>query len=143
LNSVEFQQVTLDVAQKYYALVYLQTLVEMAYEQERIASEVMQDATARHRAGIVPLTDKIQAENSLGQATMSRIQYESDIARAKGDLLTVMGVAANLTMNLADKRLSMPDGALAASVTDYIHQALLNNPAVKAAEHQKKCRRVR
>ncbi|MGU3524856.1 TolC family protein [Enterobacteriaceae bacterium C23F] len=137
LNSVEFQQVTLDVAQKYYALVYLQTLVEMAYEQERIASEVMQDATARHRAGIVPLTDKIQAENSLGQATMSRIQYESDIARAKGDLLTVMGVAANLTMNLADKRLSMPDGALAASVTDYIHQALLNNPAVKAAEHQK------
>lgn len=137
LNSAEFQQVTLDVAQKYYALVYLQTLVEMAYEQERIASEVMHDAAARHRAGIVPLTDKIQAENSLGQATMSRIQYEADIARAKGDLLTVMGVAANLTMSLADKQLSMPDETLAASVTDYLHQALLNNPAIKAAEHQK------
>ena len=137
LNRAEFQQVTLDVAQKYYALVYLQTLVEMAYEQERIANEVMHDAAARHHAGIVPLTDKIQAENSLGQATMSRIQYESEIAQAKGELLTVMGVAANLTMSLADKQLSMPDDTLAESVTEYIHQALLNNPVIKAAEHLK------
>lgn len=137
LNNVEFQQVTLDVAQKYYFLVYLQTLVEMAYEQERIANEVMHDATARHKAGIVPLTDKIQAENSLVQATMSRIQYESDIAKAQGDLLTVMGLPANSTMVLADKRLSVPSGALAASVTEYIHQALINNPAIKAEEYQK------
>ncbi|MBV6305933.1 TolC family protein [Candidimonas humi] len=133
------QTVFLDTVHAYYDAQTDLTLRNAARETERVARESFDIARAKFAAGAATLADKLQAQTAYSQATLKRIQADSQLRSAIGTLALALGLdpATPLRLPAAEDR-GKHRGDYRAAVDTLVRQALARNPRIAEAEAQLK-----
>jgi len=132
------QTVFLAAVQAYYQTFAAQSAVQAAVEAEKAAQEGLEAATVRYEVGAGTPADKLQARTAHSQAALNRIQAEGAAKTAAGVLANVMGLDANLPVNIVAPAASAPDENFEQDVARLIDEARRNRPDLMAAEAQLK-----
>jgi outer membrane protein len=130
------QTVFLAAVQAYYQIFAAQSAVQAAVEAEKSAQEGLKAATVRYEVGAGTPADKLQAKTAYSQAVLNRIRAEGDAKNAQGVLANVMGLDANLPVNIVPPADSAPDENFEQDVARLIDEARQNRPDLMAAEAQ-------
>lgn len=134
-NSV-IQNLLLSVVQAYYQVQAGIASVEAALESERASKESFKAADARYKAGVATPADKLQAQTSHAQDTLSRIRAEGILKAAYGSLANVMGLDANRTLTLTARSMINIDRDMEQDINALIEQARQRRPDLIASEAQ-------
>jgi outer membrane protein len=130
------QTVFLAAVQAYYQIFAAQSAVQAAVEAEKDAQEGLKAATVRYEVGAGTPADKLQARTAYSQAVLNRIQAEGAAKTAEGVLANVMGLDANLSVNIVPPAASTPDENFERDVARLIDEGRRNRPDLMAAEAQ-------
>jgi outer membrane protein len=136
-NSV-IQNVLLSVIEAYYQVQAGIASVEAAIESERASEESFKAADARYKAGVATPADKLQAQTSYAQATLTRITAEGTLKTVYGRLANVMGWDANQSLILAPRSAVNTNQTIEQDIDALIEQARLRRPDLVASEAQLK-----
>ncbi|HLD09675.1 MAG TPA: TolC family protein [Methylophilaceae bacterium] len=136
-NSV-VQNVLLAVIQAYYQVQSAIAALDAARESERASEESFKAANARYQAGVSTPADKLQAQTSYAQATLTRISAEGTLKTAYGTLANVMGLNANQTLKLAPTLPVNLQQNIEQDISALIEQAHNRRPDLVASEAQLK-----
>jgi TolC family type I secretion outer membrane protein len=132
------QSVFFKAEQAYYQLFAAQGSVASLVEAERASLEALKAATARLNVGTATPADKLQAQTAYSQAVLNRIQAEGSARNARGVLANVMGLDANVPLDVATPALRQPEGAFEQDVAALLDTARRRRPDLAAAEAQVK-----
>ncbi|HEU4708237.1 MAG TPA: TolC family protein [Methylophilaceae bacterium] len=132
------QNILLTAVQAYYQVQANQAAVAAARETERAAEESFKAADARYRAGVATPADKLQAQTTLAQATLTRISAEGNLKTAYGVLANIMGLPANQTLALAPANEVPSNPDIGQDINALIEQARARRPDLVASEAQVK-----
>lgn len=133
------QTVFLAALTAYHQVHALTAALAAAELSEKAASESLEAAEARYRAGTATPADRLQARTAFSQATLTRIRTAGELDNARGSLANAIGLDANRTLTLA------PPGELASgeapadferNVETLIADARRRRPDLAAAEAQ-------
>ncbi len=137
-QSSVIQNVLLSVIQAYYQVQAGIASLEAALESERASEESFKAANARYEAGVSTPADKLQAQTSYAQATLTRITAEGNLKTAYGTLANVMGWDANQSLILAPRSVVSVNQTIEQDIDALIEQARLRRPDLVASEAQLK-----
>lgn len=137
-QSSVIQNILLSVIQAYYQVQANIALLEAAIESERASEESFKAADARYKAGVSTPADKLQAQTSYAQATLTRITAEGNLKTAYGTLANVMGWNANQSLLLSPRSEVKADQAIEQDINALIEQARTIRPDLVASEAQVK-----
>lgn len=86
----------------YFSLLTAQNALDVARESERYAKESFEAASLKHKLGLAPLVDKLQAKTSYEQFRLSIEQAENQLALAKASLASLMGLPVDSDLQVAE-----------------------------------------
>ena len=135
-QSSVIQNVLLSVVQSYYQVQAGIASVESSLESERASEESFKAADARYKAGVATPADKLQAQTSLAQATLSRISAEGSLKTTYGNLANIMGLDASQPLVLAPRTLVNIEQNMEQDINALIEQARVRRPDLVASEAQ-------
>jgi len=124
------------VVQSYYQVQAGIASVESSLESERASEESFKAADARYKAGVATPADKLQAQTSLAQATLSRISAEGSLKTTYGNLANIMGLDASQPLVLAPRTLVNIEQNMEQDINALIEQARVRRPDLVASEAQ-------
>lgn len=130
------QSLLLSVVQSYFQVQAGIASVEAALESERASEESFKAADARYKAGVATPADKLQAQTSLAQATLTRISAEGSLKTAYGSLANVMGLDAGQPLMLAPRAAVSPEQHMEQDINALIEEARQRRPDLLASESQ-------
>lgn len=136
-NSV-VQGVLLSVIQAYYQVQAAIAALNAARESERASEESFKAADARYKAGVATPADKLQAQTSYAQTTLTRISAEGSLKTAYGTLANAMGIGANQSLKLAAVSPVNYQQDIGPDIDTLIEQARARRPDLVASEAQLK-----
>jgi outer membrane protein len=136
-NSV-VQGILLSVIQAYYQVQAAIAALDAARESERASEESFKAANARYTAGVSTPADKLQAQTSFAQATLTRITAEGNLKTAYGVLANIMGLAASQPLRLAAVSPVSYQQNIDSDIDALIAQARSRRPDLVASEAQLK-----
>jgi outer membrane protein len=127
------QKALLDAAQAYFDAQTAQEALVVARAAEAAAQDSEQVAEAKYQAGVVALTDELQARSAAAQARYERVHAEADLQNALGQLAVNIGLPAQTPLQLAKREIPEvpPDGP--GAVDTLIAEALKHHPNLIAA----------
>lgn len=128
--------VFIDAAQMYFRVVAIQATADAKREAENAAQNVYRVSAGRHQGGIAPLSDVLQAETAFRQATLDRMQSEGDLQVARGQLATLIGMSANITVPLRPPKLFAPAADDIGEIDALIQRTERLHPSIVAAAAQ-------
>ncbi|OYZ01075.1 MAG: transporter [Methylophilales bacterium 16-45-7] len=131
------QTVLLTATVAYYKVQANLAAVKAALQAESASLESFKAAEARYKAGVATPADKLQAQTSYAQLTLTRITSEGNLQNAYGNLANVMGLAANQPILLKENAYQSPANILE-DVNVMITQAADRRPDLIASEAQLK-----
>ena len=88
----QIQTLLYNVAQKYYAVLSAEEKYEGLMEAEKSFKKAFEEASSRYELGLVPLSDKLQAQTSYEQAKLSSNVARKNIALERGNLANLLNV---------------------------------------------------
>jgi outer membrane protein len=127
------QTVFFNAAQAYYAVRDAEATLDAARETERIASESLAEARAKHEAGAGTLSDQLQAQTSYRRATLDRVDAEGDARAAIGTLATAMGFNANTPVRITASEPVSGNVEFSEGVDQLIDEAKARQPKLAIA----------
>lgn len=134
------EEVAFGVHRAFFALLAAQEEKGVAFQSLKRTEEHLRLAEARKAAGAVPLADVLRARVEVGNARLSLVQAEGDLAVSRGSLNTAMGRSPDSPLQLV-----APDGeALApesSSAEAEFERALDLRPELKSASSRVEARR--
>lgn len=131
-----------DAAQAYFRAVALQATVDAKREAERTAQNAYRVSSGRHRGGIAPLSDVLQAETAFHQASLNRMDAEGRLVVVRGQLATLVGMPANAEFSLHQPKFLAPTSNDIGSAEELIQEAERRHPSIVAAAAQLSARRA-
>ncbi|KVD38939.1 channel protein TolC [Burkholderia sp. ABCPW 11] len=131
-QSDALQTVFFNAAQAYYAVQSARASVDAAKQAERIASDSLAAATAKHDGGAGTLSDQLQAQTLYRRAVLDRVGAEGDAQVAAGALAVAMGRNANTPFRIAATK-SIQKVADVEDVDRLIAEAMDRNPKLLEA----------
>lgn len=135
LSQASLQDIVLDAAQKYFAVIAAQAYLDAARDIELIAYKSLQVTQGKHASGIGELADELQAKNAALSSTNYRIQAEGDLNIAMGSLASVLG--KDITKNIRfENSLNVPSKLSLKNINAMIEKALNQHPQLLAAKEQ-------
>jgi len=105
-------------------------------ETENLYKESFKSAEAKYIAGVATPADKLQAQTSFANATLSKIKNEGILKIAYGNLANVMGVTANSNLRIVDSQIDVIPEIVDQDIQALIEQARLQRPDLVASEAQ-------
>ena len=105
-------------------------------ETEHLYKESFKSAEAKYIAGVATPADKLQAQTSFANATLSKIKNEGLLKIAYGNLANVMGVTANSNLRIVDSQIDVIPEIVDQDIQALIEQARLQRPDLVASEAQ-------
>ena len=134
-HDATLQAVFATVAKDYCTAQAAQGVMEASVEIEHGAKESFEAASARVNRGVAPISDALQAQTALAQATFNR-------AKAQGDWQAALGVLASDMSLRPDAGLQLPaveegakaDAGFDESVSELITRAEREHPSVLEAQ---------
>jgi len=86
----------------YFQLLTAQNGVDVAKESERYAKESYDAAALRHKIGLVPLADELQARSVYSEAILASQQADNLLSRNRAALALLMGMSADSPIQVAE-----------------------------------------
>ncbi|TDR76425.1 outer membrane protein [Paludibacterium purpuratum] len=104
-DAAQLQTTLLNTARDYYGTLAGYASVRAARDAEAIAQQSLEIASARLKGGVAPISEQLQAQTALAQATFNRIKAEGDADTFQGALALDIGIAPDQPLQLVP----MPD----------------------------------
>jgi TolC family type I secretion outer membrane protein len=112
-------------------------LLEATKQAERFNLESFKAAEAKYKAGVSTPADKLQAETAYAQAMLNRISAEGALKTDYGILANVMGMNANVPLNLVPSVNSpVNTSEIERDINQLIEYARVRRPDLVASEAQ-------
>ena len=128
------QDTVFNVISAYYSLLSAQEALTVAKTNEETYLKSYQIALKKYELGLVKLSDKLQAETSLGQSQYAVAESEAALTKARGKLAELLNLSAATELDLAEVTLSAEDGKFEGDPKDLIDEALARRADIKASE---------
>ncbi len=103
-------------------------------ETERVARQSLQVAQAKYDAQVAALSEKLQAQTALAQATLERVRADGVWETARGLLALGMGFPSNQTLKLAPVLTAFPGSALTLPIADMMESVKRQHPKLRSAQ---------
>ncbi len=136
-QSAIVQNILLSTVKAYYQVQSDIALLEATKEAERFNLESFKSAEAKYKAGVSTPADKLQAETAYAQAMLNRISAEGALKTDYGILANVMGMNANMPLNLV-RSVNSPvnTSEIERDINQLIEYARVRRPDLVASEAQ-------
>ncbi|HEY9277646.1 MAG TPA: TolC family protein [Methylotenera sp.] len=136
-QSAVVQNILLSTVKAYYQVQSDIALLEATKEAERFNLESFKSAEAKYKAGVSTPADKLQAETAYAQAMLNRISAEGALKTDYGILANVMGMNANVPLNLVPSVNSpVNTSEIERDINQLIEYARVRRPDLVASEAQ-------
>ena len=132
------QTVLLASVNAFYQVHASRAILNASIETERLSQESFKSAEAKYIAGVATPADKLQAQTSFANATLTKLRNEGTLKVAYGNLANVMGAPANINFQIADSKLDDIPELIDQDIDALIEQARLQRPDLMASEAQLK-----
>ena len=132
------QNVLLSAVNAFYQAHANKAILNASIETERLYQESFKSAEAKYIAGVATPADKLQAQTSFANATLTKIKNEGILKVAYGNLANIMGVPASMRLEIADAKLDAIPEMVDQDIEALIEQARLQRPDLVASEAQLK-----
>jgi len=132
------QTVLLTAVNAFYQVHANHAILNASIETERLSQESFKAAEAKYIAGVATPADKLQAQTSFANATLTKLRNEGTLKVAYGNLANVMGAPANINFQIADSKLDDIPELVDQDIDALIEQARLQRPDLMASEAQLK-----
>jgi outer membrane protein len=132
------QTVLLTAVNAFYQVHANRAILNASIETERLSQESFKAAEAKYIAGVATPADKLQAQTSFANATLTKLRNEGTLKVAYGNLANVMGAPANINFQIADNNLDDIPELVDQDIDALIEQARLQRPDLMASEAQLK-----
>lgn len=124
-------------AKDYFGAQAAHTNVQSKRRIEEAARDNLDAATARVAKGVAPVTDQLQANTALAQASYERAKAEGDLRAAIGAVAVDMSLSPDETLSLPELDTgAVPDAHFAQAVHELLEDARQTHPKVLAAAAQ-------
>jgi outer membrane protein TolC len=130
------QTVLLASVNAFYQVHASRAILNASIETERLSQESFKSAEAKYIAGVATPADKLQAQTSFANATLTKLRNEGTLKVAYGNLANVMGAPANINFQIADSKLDDIPELIDQDIDALIEQARLQRPDLIASEAQ-------
>jgi outer membrane protein len=136
----EYDQALLNVlsntVQLFFQVTAAEETVSSKKEAEQYAQTSFRVAEGRNKGGIVPLSDVLQAQTALGQASLDRISAEGELEQLRGQFAVGIGLEANHHLSLVPPQDIIPTMKDMGEIDALIAEAENSHPSVLAARAQ-------
>ena len=132
------QTVLLASVNAFYQVHASRAILNASIETERLSQESFKSAEAKYIAGVATPADKLQAQTSFANATLTKLRNEGTLKVAYGNLANIMGAPANINFQIADSKLDDIPELIDQDIDALIEQARLQRPDLMASEAQLK-----
>jgi outer membrane protein len=132
------QTVLLTAVNAFYQVHANRAILNASIETEHLSQESFKAAEAKYIAGVATPADKLQAQTSFANATLTKLRNEGTLKVAYGNLANVMGAPANINFQVADSNLDDIPELVDQDIDALIEQARLQRPDLMASEAQLK-----
>lgn len=128
-----WQSVLFSTAEAYYAARRAENLRQSRTEAETLAGQSAATAQAKYKAGIVALSDQLQAELAHRQAGLERLQAELDLKLAQAALARLIGAPHGEGLRLSTQAEDLPSQHQLRNLSELVEDAAKDHPDVRAA----------
>jgi outer membrane protein len=132
------QNVLLAAVNAFYQVHASKAILNASIETEHLYQESFKSAEAKYIAGVATPADKLQAQTSFANATLSKLKNEGALKIAYGNLANVMGIPSNINLETADQNSDIIPEMVDQDIQALIEQARLQRPDLIASEAQVK-----
>jgi outer membrane protein TolC len=132
------QTVLLAAVNAFYQVHATRAVLNSSIDSERLYQESFKSAEAKYIAGVATPADKLQAQTSFANATLTKLKNEGALKIAYGNLANIMGVPANINFQMADSQLDVIPELVDQDIEALIEQARIQRPDLIASEAQLK-----
>lgn len=132
------QNVLLAAVNTFYQVHANKALMDASIESEHLYQESFKSAEAKYIAGVSTPADKLQAQTSFANATLTKLKNEGALKIAYGNLANVMGISANVPFQLQESKVNVIPQMVDGDIQALIEQARLQRPDLIASEAQVK-----
>lgn len=91
-------------------------------------------ADAKYRAGAAALSDRLQAQTALSQASLAQVRDEGALSNALGVIALRMGLAPDTPLRLSGELEAQPDTGFVKAIDEMLAEARREHPALLAAQ---------
>ena len=127
------QRVALEASQAFFDALSAEAQLQAATEAESYAHESMVYTKARFTAGIIDVTDQLQAQTAFASARIKRISAEGDHRSVIGTLCVTIGRPVDCIIELDHSDAATPRADSFSSIDELMREAMRDNPALAAA----------
>lgn len=132
------QTVLLAAVNAFYQVHATRAVLNASIDSERLYQESFKSAEAKYIAGVATPADKLQAQTSFANATLTKLKNEGALKIAYGNLANIMGVPANINFQMADSQSDVIPELVDQDIEALIEQARIQRPDLIASEAQLK-----
>lgn len=132
------QGILYDVSDAYYSLLSAQEKHEGLLKSEEASKKAYEEASSRYQLGLVPLSDKLQAETAYAQAQLASIVAAKQIKLQQGNMAELLHVQPSTSFSLVRPSKTISDKSNLASFEKLVQTALKNRPDLRAIEKEQK-----
>jgi outer membrane protein TolC len=132
------QNVLLSAVNAFYQVYASKAILNASIETEHLYQESFKSAEAKYIAGVATPADKLQAQTSFANATLTKIKNEGTLKIAYGNLANIMGVPASFRLEIADAKSDAIPDMIDQDIEALIEQARFQRPDLIASEAQLK-----
>ncbi|RPT42412.1 TolC family protein [Pseudomonas aeruginosa] len=119
-------------AQAYYDALAAQRSLAASRQVAELAAQNLEAADAKYRAGAAALSDRLQAQTALSQASLAQVRDEGALSNALGVIALRMGLAPDTPLRLSGELEAQPDTGFVKAIDEMLAEARREHPARNA-----------
>ncbi|RUJ34913.1 TolC family protein [Pseudomonas aeruginosa] len=123
-------------AQAYYDALAAQRSLAASRQVAELAAQNLEAADAKYRAGAAALSDRLQAQTALSQASLAQVRDEGALSNALGVIALRMGLAPDTPLRLSGELEAQPDTGFVKAIDEMLAEARREHPALLAGTYQ-------
>ncbi|ERW45510.1 outer membrane protein [Pseudomonas aeruginosa BWHPSA017] len=121
-------------AQAYYDALAAQRSLAASRQVAELAAQNLEAADAKYRAGAAALSDRLQAQTALSQASLAQVRDEGALSNALGVIALRMGLAPDTPLRLSGELEAQSDTGFVKAIDEMLAEARREHPALLAAQ---------
>ncbi|MFC1659234.1 TolC family protein [Pseudomonadota bacterium] len=131
------QNLVYSVINSYYDLFSTVATEQAKREVETSSLEAFKAASLRYKLGLVPLTDKLQADTAYAKAQLARQKAENQVKIAKGNLNYLLNLSPNEALDIKMPDLTIDKNPLDRDIEYLMDIAIKKRPELRAKMEDK------
>lgn len=134
--SASLQETVLSIHRAYLNLLGAKELLKSMEVSEKSFKKAFDEAKRKYEIGLVSLSDKLQAQTSYEQASLTVIQARNGVKQSQGNLAVLLNLSPDMELKLEEtlSEEELTTLAVSGTVSELMTIALNQRPETKAAD---------